>query len=148
MFKFLKNKQNFQSAGIFLVVFAVVYSVFILLFDPSEQNERIELLDNELTELIAQSDQLRKAIDTFEKRQSERADALLEYMELLLTILEQNKELFIVLEQRITSIQDALDNPDLNSTGLTAVQTEITDILQSLKRINETEIAELAESNS
>ena len=53
-----------------------------------------------------------------------------------------------LLEQRISPLLGMLNNAELNSADLTVVQAEIADILQLLKRINETETAEITESTS
>lgn len=97
---------------------------------------------------MAQIDRLEEAVDTSRELQNKRMATLLEYNEVLLTNLEQYKELFMLLEQRIVSLQDMLSNGNLDSTSLTVVQAEITDILQSLRNINETETPDFTESNS
>ena len=84
-------------------------------------------------------------IDDEKERQSTLVGSLREFNELLENRLEIDKELFIQLEQRIAAWQDVLKNADLSSTELTIVQADIADVMQLLKRINETETVDLTE---
>ena len=149
MFKFLKNKQNIQSVLLFFLVYSVVFFTIIYLFDDSsEEFERLERLDQEVTSLAESVIRTGELIDETRETMNERVEYLLEVNELLRLNLEQKSELLSLLEQRISPLQDMLNDADLNSADLTVVQAEIADILQTLKRINETETAELTESTS
>ncbi len=131
MFKFLKNKQNIASNLVFALVLTITFWGYIFLTSRSDQIEEMEI---QLTELA--------------EKQSTLVGSLREFNELLEIRLETDKELFIQLEQRIAAWQDVLKNADLSSTELTIVQAEIADVLQLLKRINETETVDLTESIS
>lgn len=143
MFKFLKNKQNIQLILAYAFVFIVVVWSSSFWFDDS--SEQLDQLDQEMTTLSEEVVRLGQALDDYVKFRSNTEDSLRESNELLQTGFEQYKELFIHFEQRITFLQDVLNDADLNSTGLTAARVEIADFLQSLKSINETEMADLAE---
>ncbi len=84
-------------------------------------------------------------MDTYIENRSRLEDTLRELNGLLEERLQQNKELFMLLEPRIDLLKDILNDADLHNTELTAVLAEITEILQILKSINETETAVLAE---
>ena len=177
MFKFLKSKQNIQSVLLFFLIYSVVFFTIIYLFDDSsEEFERLERLDQEATSLAESVIRIGELVEKTRETMNERVETLLEVNELLRTNLEQRNELLLLLEQRketllevnellranleqrnemlslleqrISPLQGMLNNTDLNSADLTVVQAEITDILQSLKRINETETAEITESTS
>ncbi len=127
MFKFLKNKQMMQSFLVYLLAFTVGFTILYwgdrLLFDDSEQFEQ---LDNKLTVL-------NELVDSTLKYQSELEDSLDESKKLYERRLEVDRELFILIEQRIATWQDILNNTDPNTTDLTIVQAEMADIMQLLK---------------
>lgn len=143
MLKLLKNKQNI----IFIVVYTFVFSFIVwgssFWFDDG--SEKIEQLDQEITELTEEIDRLGQSMDTYIENRSRLEDTLRELNGLLEERLQQNKELFMLLEPRIDLLKDILNDADLHNTELTAVLAEITEILQILKSINETETAVLAE---
>ena len=148
MFKFLKNKQNIQFiVTVAIVVGSITYSVYLI--SESEQiEEQIEELKIQLTELNEDKNRVQQLIGDVKERQSTLVGSLREFNELLENRLETDKELFIQLEQRIAAWQDVLKNADLSSTELTIVQADIADVMQLLKRINETETVDLTESIS
>ena len=148
MFKFLKNKQNIQFiVTVAIVVGSITYSVYLI--SESEQiEEQIEELKIQLTELNEDKNRVQQLIGDVKERQSTLVGSLREFNELLENRLETDKELFIQLEQRIAAWQDVLENADLSSTELTIVQADIADVMQLLKRINETETVDLTESIS
>ena len=148
MFKFLKNKQNIQFiVTVAIVVGSITYSVYLI--SESEQiEEQIEELEIQLTELNEDKNRVQQLIGDVKERQSTLVGSLREFNELLENRLETDKELFIQLEQRIAAWQDVLKNADLSSTELTIVQADIADVMQLLKRINETETVDLTESIS
>ena len=149
MFKFLKNKQNIQSVLLFFLVYSVVFFTIIYLFDDSsEEFERLERLDQEVTSLAESVIRTGELVEKTRETMNERVESLLEVNELLRVNLEQRNELLSLLEQRSSPLQGMLNNTDLNSADLTVVQAEIADILQLLKSINETETAEITESTS
>lgn len=127
MFKFLKNKQMMQSFLVYLLAFTVGFTILYwgdrLLFDDSEQFDQ---LDNKLTVL-------NELVDSTLKYQSELEDSLDESKKLYERRLEVDRELFILIEQRIATWQDILNNTDPNTTDLTIVQAEMADIMQLLK---------------
>lgn len=129
----------------FAYTFVFVFIVWSssLWFDDSY--EKAHQLDHEMTALSDEIDRLGQLIDTYIENRSRLENTLRESNELHKTRLEQYEELFMLLEQRIGLLQDILNDADLNSTELTTVLAEITDILQTLKRIDETETAVLAE---
>ncbi len=143
MLKLLRNKQNI----IFILVYTFVFSFIVwgssFWFDDG--SEKLEQLDQEITELTEEIDRLGQSIDTYMENRSRLEDALRELNGLLEERLEQNKELFMLLEQRIRLLQDILYDADSYSPDLTKVLAEITDILQKLKNVNETGTAGLAE---
>ncbi len=143
MLKLLRNKQNI----IFILVYTFVFSFIVwgssFWFDDG--SEKLEQLDQEITELTEEIDRLGQSIDTYMENRSRLEDALRELNGLLEERLEQNKELFMLLEQRIRLLQDILYDADSYSPDLTKVLAEITDILQKLKSVNETGTAGLAE---
>ena len=151
MFKFLKNKQNIQFiVTVAIVVGSITYSVY-LISETEQIEEQIEELEIQLTELNEDKNRLQQLIGDVKERQSTQSKlvgSLREFNELLENRLEIDKELFIQLEQRIAAWQDVLKNADLSSTELTIVQADIADVMQLLKRINETETADLTESIS
>jgi DNA repair ATPase RecN len=148
VFKFLKNKQNIQFiVTVAIVVGSITYSVYLI--SESEQiEEQIEELKIQLTELNEDKNRVQQLIGDVKERQSTLVGSLREFNELLENRLEIDKELFIQLEQRIAAWQDVLKNADLSSTELTIVQADIADVMQLLKRINETETVDLTESIS
>ena len=149
MFKFLKNKQNNQSVLLFFLIYTVAFFAIVFFFDDSsEEFERLERLDQEATSLAESVIRIGELVEKTRETMNERVETLLEVNELLRTNLEQRNELLLLLEQRISPLQGMLNNAVLNSAELTVVQAEIADILQSLKRINETETAEITESTS
>ena len=127
MFKFLKNKQMMQSFLVYLLAFTVGFTILYwgdrLLFDDSEQFEQ---LDNKLTVL-------NELVDSTLKYQSELEDSLDESKKLYERRLEVDRELFILIEQRIATWQDILNNTDPNTTDLTIVLADMADIMQLLK---------------
>ena len=141
MFKLLKNNIKIIVVYTFVFVFIVWSSSFW--FDDSY--EQLDQLDQEVTALSDEIDKLGQSMDAYIESRGMLEDTLREVNELLDERLEQNKELFLLLEQRIGLLQDILNDADLNSTDLTTVLAEITDILQTIKDINETEAAVLAE---
>ena len=151
MFKFLKNKQNIQFiVTVAIVVGSITYSVY-LISETEQIEEQIEELEIQLTELNEDKNRLQQLIGDVKERQSTQSKlvgSLREFNELLENRLEIDKELFIQLEQRIAAWQDVLKNADLSSTELTIVQADIADVMQLLKRINETETVDLTESIS
>ncbi len=148
MFKFLKNKQNIQFiVTVAIVVGSITYSVY-LISETEQIEEQIEELEIQLTELNEDKNRLQQLIGDVKERQSTLVGSLREFNELLENRLEIDKELFIQLEQRIAAWQDVLKNADLSSTELTIVQADIADVMQLLKRINETETVDLTESIS
>ena len=152
MFKFLKNKQNIKSGLLYSILFSVVLLIILFLFyDSSEefgQLERLERLDQEVASLAESVIRTGQLVEETRETLHKRVLTLLELNELLQTNLEQKNEILMLLERRISPLQGMLNNADLNSTDLTAVQAEIADILQTLKSINETETAEPTESKS
>ena len=143
MFKSLINKQNI----IFILVYTFIF-VFIVWsssFWFDESSEQLDQLDQEMTALSDEIDKLGQSMDAYIESRGMLEDTLREVNELLDERLEQNKELFMLLEQRIGLLRDILNDADLNNTDLTTVLAEITDILQTLKSINETEKGVLAE---
>ena len=116
-----------QSFLVYLLAFTVGFTILYwgdrLLFDDSEQFEQ---LDNKLTVL-------NELVDSTLKYQSELEDSLDESKKLYERRLEVDRELFILIEQRIATWQDILNNSDPNSTDLTIVQAEMADIMQLLK---------------
>lgn len=146
MFKFLKNKQNIQLILVYALVFAfLIWSSSFWLDDGSEQLDKLHQLDHEVTELSEEIDRLGQSVDAYIENRSMLEDSLRESNELLKTGLEQYKEMFTLLEQRIGLLQDILNDAGPDSADLMTVQAEIADILQSLKHINETEADDLAE---
>ena len=147
MFKFLKNRQNIQLILVYAPVFAfVIWSSSFWLDDGSEQlDHRLDQLDQEVTELSENIDRLGQSVDDHVNIRSKLEDLLRESNDLLKTRVDQYKELFIQFEQRITLLQDVLNNADPDSADLMTVQAEIADILQSLKQINEAGADDLAE---
>ena len=135
MFKLLKNNIKFIVVYTLVFVFIVWSSSFW--FDDS--SEKLDQLDQEMTALSDEINSLGQSVDAYIERRNMIEDALHELNELFEERLEQNKELFLLLEQRIGLLQDILNDADLNSTDLTTVLAEITDILQTLKSINEME---------
>lgn len=135
MFKLLKNNIKFIVVYTLVFVFIVWSSSFW--FDDSY--EQLDQLDQEMTALSDEIYELGQSMDAYIENRSMLEGTLREINELLDERLEQNKELFMLLEQRIGLLQDILNDADLNSTELTTVLAEITDILQTLKNINETE---------
>ena len=130
MFKLLKNNIKFIVVYTLVFVFIVWSSSFW--FDDS--SEKLDQLDQEMTALSDEINSLGQSVDAYIERRNMIEDALHELNELFEERLEQNKELFLLLEQRIGLLQDILNDADLNSTDLTTVLAEITDILQTLKR--------------
>ena len=141
MFKSLKNNIKFIVVYTLVFVFIVWSSTFW--FDDS--SEQLDQLDQEMTALSDEIDGLGQSIDAYIEERSNFEDTLRELNQLLEERLEQNKKLFMLLEQRIGLLQDILNDADLQSTDLTKVLAEITDILQTFEDINETETAVLAE---
>ncbi len=141
MFKSLKNNIKFIVVYTLVFVFIVWSSTFW--FDNS--SEQLDQLDQEMTALSDEIDGLGQSIDAYIEERSNFEDTLRELNQLLEERLEQNKKLFMLLEQRIGLLQDILNDADLQSTDLTKVLAEITDILQTFEDINETETAVLAE---
>ncbi len=147
MFNSLKNKQRIKSILIYTFVFIVFgWSVLLLLDDSGQgQLERLDILHQELTELREGIGSLEQSIDTYIETRNRLEGTLRELNELREERLEQNKELFMLLEQRIGLLQDILNDADLQSNDLTAVLAEIKDILETLNSVNDTETADLAE---
>lgn len=143
MYKSLINKQNITFILVYTLVFVFIVWSSSFWFDDS--SEQLDQLDQEMTALSDEIDGLGQSIDAYIEERSNFEDTLRELNQLLEERLEQNKELFMLLEQRIGLLQDLLSDADLNSTDLTAVLAEITDILQTLKSINDTEAVSLAE---
>ncbi|MYI89018.1 MAG: hypothetical protein F4082_01750 [Gammaproteobacteria bacterium] len=141
MFKSLKNNIKFIVVYTLVFVFIVWSSTFW--FDNS--SEQLDQLDQEMTALSDEIDGVGQSIDAYIEERSNFEDTLRELNQLLEERLEQNKKLFMLLEQRIGLLQDILNDADLQSTDLTKVLAEITDILQTFEDINETETAVLAE---
>ena len=107
--------------------------------------EQLDQLDQEMTALSNEIEELGQSMDAYIESRGMLEDSLREVNELLDERLEQHKELFALLEQRIGLLQEILNDADLQSTDVTTVLAEITDILQTLKDINDTEAAVLAE---
>ena len=147
MFNSLKNKQRIKSILIYTFVFIVFgWSVLLLLDDSGQgQLERLDILHQELTELREGIGSLEQSIDTYIETRNRLEGTLRELNELREERLEQNKELFMLLEQRIGLLQDILNDADLQSNDLTAVLAEIKDIRETLNSVNDTETADLAE---
>lgn len=145
MIKFLKNKQNLLSILVLVVVFTVIYWGGFLVFDDTEMLEELESQLEVLDEAVVTLEQL---ADTVEQRQATLEETLYEYNELLKTRLEQNDEFFLKIEQRIARWQDLLNNSELDRTNIRLVQAEMTDMMQTLKLINETGPTDLTESTS
>lgn len=143
MLKLLKNKQNIIFILVYTFVFSFIFWSSSYWFD--DDSEKLEKLDQEITELTGEIDRLGQSIDTYMENRSRLEDTLRELNGLLEERLEQNKELFMLLERRIRLLQDILNDADPYSPDLTKVLAEITDILQQLKRVNETGTAGLAE---
>lgn len=144
MFKFLKINQD-KSILFVALVFAVLFLVSTFFFDDTEQLEKLDQMEKELTAQMEDLKKLGELIDSTLNTNRERMDSILEANELLQNTTEQYKELFIQLEHRISSLQDVLNNADSNSSSLTTAQAQVADIHQSLKRINETETTDIAE---
>ena len=136
MFKPLKN--NIKFILVYALVF--VFMIWISSFWFDESYEQLNQLDQEITALSDEIEELGKSMDAYIESRGMLEDTLREVNELLDERLEQNKELFMLLEQRIGLLQEILNDADLNSTDSTTVLAEITDILQTLKSINETEV--------
>ena len=145
MFKFLKNKQNIPSILVVALVVTITYWGYMFLISESDQIEEMQI---QLTELSEYANTTQQLVDDVKERQSTLVGSLREFNEVLENRLEIDKELFIQLEQRIAAWQDVLKNADLSSTELTIVQADIADVMQILKRINETETVDLTESKS
>lgn len=143
MLKFLKSSQNIKLLLTYTFVFVFIVWSSSFWFDDSY--EMVDQIDQDMTALSDEIDRFGQLMDTYIENRSRLEDALREKNELLEVRLEQNKKIFMLLEQRIGLLQDILNDADLNSTELTTVLAEMTDILQTLKRIDETETAVLAE---
>ena len=143
MFKSLINKQNI----IFILVYTFVFTfiVWSSSFWFDDDMEQLDQLDQEMTALSNEIEELGQSMDAYIESRGMLEDSLREVNELLDERLEQHKELFALLEQRIGLLQEILNDADLQSTDVTTVLAEITDILQTLKDINDTEAAVLAE---
>ena len=141
MFKLLKNNIKFIVVYTLVFVFIVWSSSFW--FDDS--SEQLHQLDQEMTGLSDEINSLGQSMDAYIESRRMFEDTLREINELLEERLEQNMKLFMMLEQRIGSLQDKLNDADIQNTDLTTVLAEITAILQTLKDINEAEAAVLAE---
>lgn len=143
MFKSLINKQNI----IFILVYTFVFTfiVWSSSFWFDDDMEQLDQLDQEMTALSNEIEELGQSMDAYIESRGMLEDSLREVNELLDERLEQHKELFALLEQRIGLLQEILYDADLQSTDVTTVLAEITDILQTLKDINDTEAAVLAE---
>ncbi len=143
MFKFLKNKQNIKFVLVYTLVFIFIIWSSSFWFDDS--SEQLDQLDQEMTGLSDEINSLGQSMDAYIESRRMFEDTLREINELLEERLEQNMKLFMLLEQRIGSLQDILNDTDVQNTDLTTVLAEITAILQTLKDINEAEAAVLAE---
>ena len=143
MFKFLKNKQNIKFVLVYTLVFIFIVWSSSFWFDDS--SEQLDQLDQEMTGLSDEINSLGQSMDAYIESRRMFEDTLREINELLEERLEQNMKLFMLLEQRIGSLQDILNDTDVQNTDLTTVLAEITAILQTLKDINEAEAAVLAE---
>ena len=143
MFKFLKNKQNIKFVLVYTLVFIFIVWSSSFWFDDS--SEQLDQLDQEMTGLSDEINSLGQSMDAYIESRRMFEDTLREINELLEERLEQNMKLFMLLEQRIGSLQDILNDADIQNTDLTRVLAEITAILQTLKDINEAEAAVLAE---
>ena len=135
MLKSLINKQNIIFILVYTFVFVfIVWSSSFWFDDGSEQ---LDQLDQELTELSDDINSLGRSMDAYIESRNMTEDTLRELNELFEEQLEQNKQLFTLLEQRIGILQDILNDADLQSPDLMEVLAEISVVLQTLKDINE-----------
>ena len=135
MLKSLINKQNIIFILVYTFVFVfIVWSSSFWFDDGSEQ---LDQLDQELTELSDDINSLGRSMDAYIESRNMTEDTLRELNELFEEQLEQNKQLFTLLEQRIGILQDILNDADLQSPDLMEVLAEISAVLQTLKDINE-----------
>ena len=70
--------------------------------------EELDQLDQEVTALSEEIDRLGKSMDAYTENRSMLEDSLREINALLKERLEQNKELFMLLEQRVGLLQHIL----------------------------------------
>ena len=139
MFKFLKKYEN--RANLWALVLFITLFFYFDYFDGSEQREQLE----EALALLAESSNRVETLFDSTQEMSNMLNSSIEFNKSLMKKLESDNENFIQLEQRIASLQELMNNTDLNSSDLTVVRFEIADILQYLKRANETRKTVLSE---